>query len=86
MSGKTASGVRPERQVTVPLHGNLGLLHYKLTDDAVAGRLVSFLDCGDGLVLVKRLGQGADPSRTVGMPAALDSWPGSAGGVGVRCH
>ena len=78
MSGKTASGVRPERQVTVPLHGRLGLLHYKLTDDAVAGRLVSFLDCRDGLVLVKRLGQGADPSRMVTVPAARARRPGSA--------
>ena len=35
--------MQAERQVAVPLHGNLGLLHYKLTDDAVASRLVSFL-------------------------------------------
>jgi hypothetical protein len=59
--GKTASGVRPERQVTVPLHGSFGLLHYKLTDDGVVGHLVSFLDCGNDLVLVRTLGQGAHP-------------------------
>jgi hypothetical protein len=37
MSSKTASGAQGERRVTVPLHDNLGPLHYKLTDDAVAG-------------------------------------------------
>ena len=34
MSSKTASGAQGERQVTVPLHDNLGPLQYKLTDDA----------------------------------------------------
>ena len=37
MSSQTASGAPGERRVTVPLHDNLGFLHYKLTGDAVAG-------------------------------------------------
>ena len=37
MSSQTASGAQGERQMTLPLHDNLGSLHYKLTGDAVAG-------------------------------------------------
>jgi hypothetical protein len=36
MTSKTASDAEGERQVTVTLHDNLGVLPYKLTGDAVA--------------------------------------------------
>lgn len=82
MSSKTGSDVQSERQVTVRLHDNLCLLHYecllhyKLTDDAVAGRLVSFPGCGD-LVLARGLGR----------PSAARTGPSSAratGAPGIR--
>jgi len=37
MSSKTASGAQGERQVTAPLHDDLGLLHYKLTVTGMIG-------------------------------------------------
>ena len=36
MTGESASGAQGEHEIAVPLHDNLGSLHYKLTDDALA--------------------------------------------------
>ena len=86
MSGKSVSGAQSERQVTFPLHKNLGSSHYKLTEmrplhrgPATCSRSARGRPPSMGLALVRRAAAGANPVQAVTM-----SGPVSAAWIGMR--